>query len=137
MAGKYRYPEIPTGVLEELHPYWNSLLRLLAVKDDKESEFSTSSNFKLDAVTIVVDTTVNSHPVTLADATTLSLNLSLPTAESAQSKVFYVKKIDATANTVTITPNGVETIDGAATKVLTTQYEVTSIVSDGSNWHII
>lgn len=50
---------------------------------------------------------------------------------------FDIKKIDATANTVTVYPGAGVTIDGATTYVLTVQYQSITIKSDGSNWFII
>jgi len=39
--------------------------------------------------------------------------------------------------TITVDGNGSQTIDGATTKALSSQYDVVEIVSDGANWHII
>jgi len=51
-------------------------------------------------------------------------------------KIFTIKKIDASAFTVTIVPAS-GTIDGAANVVLTTQYQSVTIQTDGTNWYII
>jgi len=51
-------------------------------------------------------------------------------------KIFTIKKIDASAFTVTIVPAS-GTLDGAANVVLTTQYESVTIQTDGTNWYII
>lgn len=51
-------------------------------------------------------------------------------------KVFTIKKIDASAFTVTILPDS-GTLDGAANVVLTTQYQSVTIQTDGTNWFII
>jgi hypothetical protein len=48
---------------------------------------------------------------------------------------FYIKKIDATANAVTI--SGTETIDGSATQVIVTQNVCLTVVSDGTEWWIV
>jgi photosystem II stability/assembly factor-like uncharacterized protein len=50
---------------------------------------------------------------------------------------FIIKKIDATTNTVTITPSGGQTIDGAASNVLNIQYQNLIIRTDGTNWYIV
>jgi hypothetical protein len=52
---------------------------------------------------------------------------------------FHIKKIDSTANTVSIEPDdpGPELIDGAVQAVISTQYDSITVVSDGSNWFII
>jgi hypothetical protein len=44
---------------------------------------------------------------------------------------------NASANTITIDPNSTETIDGALTFALSTQYASVTIITDGSNWFII
>jgi hypothetical protein len=51
-------------------------------------------------------------------------------------KIFTIKKIDASAFTVTIVPAS-GTLDGAANAVLTTQYQSVTIQTDGTNWFII
>lgn len=76
--------------------------------------------------------------VILVSASGGSWTLSLPTAVGIQGKIYTIKRTDQTlANAVTIDPNGSETIDGASTKKLATQYESYQIISDGSNWQII
>jgi hypothetical protein len=47
--------------------------------------------------------------------------------------VFYLQRITG-ANTVTFDPMGAETIDGAATKTITTPI---AIISDGTTWRTI
>ena len=60
--------------------------------------------------------------------------MALPTAVGIRGKQYIVKKIDATANTVTIDANGAQTIDGMLTAVLIGQWDVITLVSDGANW---
>lgn len=48
-----------------------------------------------------------------------------------------IVKTDATANAVVIDPNGSETINGAATLSVTTQYQAVTFMSDGANWLVI
>lgn len=74
---------------------------------------------------IVVDAT--------AGTTTIAL---LAAATAGDGFQIAVKKTDASANTVVIDGNGTETIDGALTLTLSTQYSVAILTSDGSNWHI-
>lgn len=65
------------------------------------------------------------------------ITLDLPAASTAgDGWTLLVKKVGSTGN-VTLDANGADTIDGAGTYDLTTQYESVTIVSDGSNWHII
>jgi len=56
---------------------------------------------------------------------------------AAFGKIINIKKIDSGAGGVVINGSGSETIDGALTQTLSTQYENLTIQSDGSNWHIL
>lgn len=72
----------------------------------------------------------------LADGTSGAFTLTLPTAVGNTGKLFKMKKIDSSVNAITIDGDGSETMDGATTRALSTQYESLDIVSDGSNWVI-
>lgn len=71
-----------------------------------------------------------------ADATSAAFTITLPSASSVAGKEFVLKKVDTTANLVTIDGAGSETIDGLTTRTLFTQNDVIHIVSDGANWVI-
>lgn len=93
--------------------------------------------------TITGNTTLNkTHSTVLVNASG-NVTITLPAAASAYNntdnigRIYEIKKIDADADTVEIDGNGSETIDGGLTAVLTVQYEAITIVSDGSNWHIV
>lgn len=77
----------------------------------------------------------NQHPaIQLCDATAGAINLNL--VADTPGKQFTIKKVDASANTVTVAPP--VPIDGQASIVLTNQYEWLSIVrGNNNNWHII
>lgn len=76
--------------------------------------------------------------VVLADASSGSLTVSLPSAAGAnKNRMISVKKTDSTFNTVTISANGSETIDGSGTVVITVQNACVMMISDGSNWYIL
>lgn len=83
------------------------------------------------------DTAAATDYVILADATSGAITVNLLTAVGRNGKVYAVKKIDASANAVTVDTAGTETIDGAATKVLSTQYASTMLVSNNANWFVI
>lgn len=82
-------------------------------------------------------TVTDSDAVIICDAASGAFTITLPTVVGRTGKVFYIKKVDATANAVTIDGDATETIDGALTQVLAVQYNALKIVSDGSNWHIL
>jgi hypothetical protein len=79
--------------------------------------------------------TVGSN-VNLVNAAAGSLTLKVPENSSAGTK-FTIKKTDASTNTVTVSQTTADTIDGSATKILYFQYESITVISDGSNWHIM
>lgn len=66
-----------------------------------------------------------------------AITITLPAASGATGRVYVIKKISAGGNNVTIDPNASETIDGATTRVLTTQYESVLIQCDGTSWYIL
>lgn len=75
--------------------------------------------------------------VLLCDATSGSLTLTLPSATGITGRQYTIKRISSGANTVTVAAQSGETIDGAATHVLGTQYGFITVVSDGSNWWVV
>lgn len=89
-------------------------------------------------VTVAIDTLLTGNSRTVAvDASGASRTITLPLAADVKFIVYTIKKIDATANTVTIDPNGGQLIDGVLTQVLTTQWQALRIQSDGTQWFII
>jgi len=72
----------------------------------------------------------------LADSTAGSFSITLPLVEKHKGQKFVIKQIGS-ANTVTIDGDGTETIDGALTQAITTQYDFMGIISDGTEWWII
>lgn len=72
--------------------------------------------------------------VIVADATTGNILITLPAAAGLQGKVYTVKRIDSSANTVTV--QGAQTIDDAVNQLLN-QYDALMIVSDNTEWWII
>lgn len=75
--------------------------------------------------------------VILCDATSAAFTVTLPKAAMFKGREFDVKKIDASANTITIDGDGSETIDGAATASLAAQWDRARLFSDGANWLLL
>jgi len=63
--------------------------------------------------------------------------ITLPPAADVVGQAYYIKKIDAGAGAVIIDPDGSETIDGASTKSLTSQWEFCIIWPNGTAWFVI
>lgn len=70
----------------------------------------------------------------LVDATSGAVTITLPAAASHSGRIYTVKKIDSSANAVTVDGNAAETIDGAATDLLTEQWEALTIQCNGTAW---
>ena len=64
------------------------------------------------------------------------LTVTLPTAVG-NTATLHFKLMDAPGAGVTLDGNGSQTIDGALTKALTTQYQSVTIFSDNANWLIV
>ncbi len=73
----------------------------------------------------------------LCNAAALIINL--PQASNITGRIYVIKKISASAGTITITPNsGSETIDGATTNTfITNQWQTIMLQSTGSTWVIL
>lgn len=70
----------------------------------------------------------------LADASGGAITITLPDPTSYPNYEVMIKKIDSSANAVTVSPHGTETIDGASSMTLANQNDAVRLRSDGSNW---
>jgi hypothetical protein len=75
--------------------------------------------------------------VILGDCTAGAFTLSLPTAVTGIGRIFFMKKIDSTANILTVKANGSELIDSSNTFLLSSQWQTVTIVSNGTQWYIL
>ena len=111
---------------------------LLLVYDDSGTAYKrmTRANlFKL-IVTDVSSSTYTADDddqVILADATSNNIVVTLTTGAG---RVFHVKKVDSSSNTVTLSPSS-GNIDGGSTKVLASQYNSFTVACDGTNWWVL
>lgn len=102
----------------------------------------TSTLHVTGSVAMAITTKTANYTATASDYTivcnnTGAITISLPAASGCSGRVYVIKKISAVSNNVIIDPNGAETIDGAATKTLTVQYESAMIQSDGTSWFVL
>lgn len=89
-------------------------------------------------VTVDEDTTLTSGNFTvLVDAAADDIVITLPPAVDNQARLYNVKKIDSSANTVTIDGNGAEPIDADPTLALTVQWQSVTIQSNGTGWSLL
>jgi hypothetical protein len=72
----------------------------------------------------------------LCDATSAAFTVSLPATPTPTGRQYQIKKIDSTANAVTLSGNG-NTIDDLASFTLQTQYEAVTVQWDGTEWWVV
>ena len=88
--------------------------------------------------TITSTSTLNAtQNVILVDATSAAVTINLPAVSTISGREYIIKKIDSSGNAVTIDANASETIDGATTQSLATQWKYMTIKCDGTSWFII
>jgi len=67
--------------------------------------------------------------------TTGTFTLNLPTAATPYGQVYVIK--NSGTGTITVDPNGTQTIDGATTFTMNIQNGSITIIGDGTNWKIV
>jgi len=85
-------------------------------------------------VATAVSLTANATQSTI-NVTATGQTITLPTAVGIQGKVYVIKF--TAVGSVTVATTSAQTIDGATTAVLSTQYESITVQSTGANWIII
>jgi hypothetical protein len=88
-----------------------------------------------DVKAVTGDTTAAPQDVILADASSQSITVTLPTPTEGYSVT--VKRTDSSSNAVSIAPSGSETVEGSSSEALEYQFEAITVVSDGTDWFII
>lgn len=78
--------------------------------------------------------TITNTDVLSVDATAGAKVVNLPTGASSVGRIIRVRKSDTSENGVTITPNGADTIDGAATKVIFDANACVSLIGKSGGW---
>ncbi|MBM4251771.1 MAG: hypothetical protein FJ146_07350 [Deltaproteobacteria bacterium] len=72
--------------------------------------------------------------VVLASADSGPLTMSLPSAVGIPGRQYLIKKKDSSPNIVSVEASGSETIEGAASFQLISQWMYVALISDGANW---
>jgi len=114
---------------------YNSSTNTLSVPNiDTNLSHLTSS---IETITASSDTLDDTNYTVLCDCTSNAITINLPAASSSSWRVYNIKKIDSSANAITIDWNWSETIDWATTQLITWQYTNIKIQSDGTEWFIL
>jgi len=112
----------------------SSAVENLATESYVTAALPTTMNKQPFAAKTTTYTTTNADGVISVDATSAAFTVALVTAVGNSGLTQTLKKIDSTANVVTIDANTTQTIDGALTIGLSTQWAWLTIVSNGANW---
>ena len=105
-----------------------------AVKDNTTIIDGVVASWRYVDATIAYD--ASDREFVLADATAGAFTVTLPAVADSTDVWINVKKVDVSVNAVTVSSKATGLIDGAATKVLSTQYDSVDFYCDGSNWFI-
>lgn len=98
---------------------------------------AASGTITVTARTAASTTTGSSKKLYVCDASGGAFAANLPAAATATNLVVGFVKKDSSANAVTITANGAETINASTTFSLSGQYAFVLLVCDGTLWRII
>ena len=113
---------------------WRDLLEAMLMN---MSDIYTSGENRFTVVDATTSLTAGSSQIILVDATAGAVTVTLPAIADAPKYRYIIKKIDSSANWVTVDADGSETIDGALTMVISTQYDAPSFVPHGTEWSIV
>lgn len=101
-------------------------------------EFTALPDNYTTVITVTTDLTVGRDDSTvLADASGGAITLTLKSIASFKGKRYSIKKIDSSANAVTIAFAGSETADGQTTLTLSSQYDSVTLAAGPSEWSIV
>lgn len=101
------------------------------------SLLESAGSFAAEIDTVAISTTLtDQHHTVKGDASGGPITFTLPAAASVPRRIYRLKKIDASANAVTVDANGAELIDGALTAVIAAQWDSIDVQSDGTVWSI-
>ena len=105
------------------------------VENTNDITISASGVPNKNIVTVSVNTLATSNnDIILVNAIGGARDIQLPDPALNVGKVFDIKKIDASANAMTLSPFLAELFDGAAGLSTVTQFENFTITTDGVNW---
>jgi hypothetical protein len=103
-----------------------------SVQFDAKAKFNQSVSLPYVAKTATYVITTSDHTI---DCTSGTFTTTLPAAATVAGGIFTIK--NSGAGVITVACNGAETIDGAATYPLATQYKYVTVQSTGTNWIVM
>lgn len=107
-----------------------------AIRNTQNDIVDLRARFVVRSVTATTTATAAEYLI-LANATSGAITVNLPAVAASEGALLVVKKTDASGNAVTLDGNASETIDGATTQAITTQYDAITVACDGTAWWIV
>lgn len=105
--------------------------------NDPKSTLEINGSMSQKVVSITSDTTLDATDNTVVCQNTSAITITLPAVSTCEGRVYTIKKDMSSTNNVTIDADGSETIDGAATYILSDVQGAVAIASNGTEWKII
>ena len=109
---------------------------LTAANPNSTLQVNGSVSTKMRSVTGATNILATDYTI-LINASSGASVANLPTAVGITGRIYIIKKTDSSGNAVTVNTTSSQTIDGATTYSLATQYKYVQVQSDGTNWSII
>ena len=122
----------------------NGLTRLTILGDGKigagtgnpNSTFQIEGSFSTKRTGTAVSVNTANETIVGVTDTSIARTITLDTSDTVAGRIMIIKDESGAAgtNNITIDTEGAETIDGAATVVITVNFGVARVYSDGTNW---
>lgn len=106
----------------------------------RKRAFLNASSVSADFTVWSNDAAGTPRDIYLVTTAASTITATLPSAGSSDAtagRVVTIFKVDAGAGSVTIDGDGSETINGATTVSLASQYDYRTLISDGTQWLVI
>ncbi len=116
--------------------FWDDTNNRLGIRDNTPlSTLETGGSFGVKLISTTTDFTATENEVViLADATLGNLTITLPAASGVTGRIYIVKKIDTSNNSVIVDPNSTETIDDRTSFNLNKRFASVMFISNGTSW---
>jgi hypothetical protein len=136
--------EAGSGATNDLlaRPPWTEVTLADDTREPDLDEFMSRLGYEPDAtgpvVVVTVDHVMGTESIVLVDATAGPVQVDIPLTTGRLGDELVVMKIDGSANAVTVTRTGADTIEGSVTQTLGLQGDSLRLLSDevSTNWHI-
>ena len=115
------------------NPFRNKKFDYVRDVTDRNSGYS---NIAIKNILDDINLTTN-EDIILANASIKDITVNLPDCSKTKNKIFTVKKLDSSSNSVIIKANYSQKIDGQINKVIVSQWASISFISNGVNWYLI